>query len=170
MNCPNCEKIMKDKSYWYYGIGSWEKKLRKGGLHRHILKTVPAVVQVGPGHRLYDAEVIRPYDLRDEYYIDDPHNAQGASQAFGGNVFIDPNRVFYLARPGIRREAIVLGLGYRIGVMPPKGTEFPYRNIPLEGASFYFSAVTSSQTPTQPEIMRLLQLAKQNLDEAYPEF
>ena len=24
MNCPNCEKEMKDKSYWHYGIGSWD--------------------------------------------------------------------------------------------------------------------------------------------------
>lgn len=24
MDCPNCEKIMIDKSYWYYGIGSWD--------------------------------------------------------------------------------------------------------------------------------------------------
>ena len=24
MDCPNCGKIMKDKSYWYYGIGSWD--------------------------------------------------------------------------------------------------------------------------------------------------
>ena len=24
MNCPNCNKEMKDKSYWYYGLGSWD--------------------------------------------------------------------------------------------------------------------------------------------------
>ena len=24
MNCPNCEKEMKDKSYWYYGISDWD--------------------------------------------------------------------------------------------------------------------------------------------------
>lgn len=24
MKCPNCEKEMKDKSYWYYGFGSWD--------------------------------------------------------------------------------------------------------------------------------------------------
>ena len=24
MNCPNCNEEMKDKSYWYYGFGSWD--------------------------------------------------------------------------------------------------------------------------------------------------
>lgn len=24
MNCPNCDKEMKEKSYWYYGIGDWD--------------------------------------------------------------------------------------------------------------------------------------------------
>lgn len=24
MNCPNCDKEMKDKSYWYYGIADWD--------------------------------------------------------------------------------------------------------------------------------------------------
>lgn len=153
-----------------YAMGSWEKRLRKGGLHQQVLKTVPAVVQVGPGHRLYDAELIRPYDLQDACHIDDPHNSQSGPTSFGGNIFIDPNRVLYLARHGIRREAIARGLGYSIGVMPPKDAQSPFRCIPLEGAFFHFTSVTSSQAPTQPEIMRLLQLAKQNLDEAYPDY
>lgn len=24
MNCPNCDKEMKDKSFWYFGLGSWD--------------------------------------------------------------------------------------------------------------------------------------------------
>lgn len=24
MNCPNCNNPMQDKSYWYYGFGSWD--------------------------------------------------------------------------------------------------------------------------------------------------
>ena len=24
MKCPNCNKEMKDESYWYYGLGSWD--------------------------------------------------------------------------------------------------------------------------------------------------
>lgn len=24
MNCPNCNKEMKDKSYWYYGLGDYD--------------------------------------------------------------------------------------------------------------------------------------------------
>lgn len=154
-------------SYW---IGASEKKLRKGGLHRQILKTVPAVVQVGPGHRLYDAQIIRPYDLRSECFIDDPHSSLVKSNTFGGNLYIDPSRVLYIARSGIRREILLRGLGYSIGVLPPKGWDSEIRSIPLEGGFFHFVAVTHAHAPTQPEVMRLLQLAKQNLDEAYPDY
>ena len=54
--------------------------------------------------------------------------------------------------------------------MPPKNTETVFRNIPLEGCFFYFNATTSSQAPAKPEITRFLELAKQNLDEAYPDY
>lgn len=153
-----------------YAIGSWEKMLRKGGLHRQILKTVPAVIQVGPGHRLYDAEKISPYDLRNDSFIDNPHLSHVKNDSFGGNLYIDPSKTLCISRPGIIREVLLLGMGYTLGVMPPKGAESTLRSIPLEGAFFHFSAVTNTQTPAQPEIIRLLQLAKQNLDEAYPDY
>lgn len=153
-----------------YSLGSWEKHLRKGGLHRQILKTVPAVVMVGPGHRLYGADKISPYDLRNDSFIDNPSSPMIRSNSFGGSLYVDPNRVIYISRAGIQREAILQGLGFMVGVMPAKNSEPKFHCIPLEGAFFHYSAVTNSQIPAQPEIMRFLQLAKQNLDEAYPDY
>lgn len=153
-----------------YSLGAWEKQLRKGGLHRQVLKKVPAVIQVGPGHRLYDAESISPYDLRNEVFIDDPHVPLSRANPFTSNLYVDPDRVLYIASPGIRKEAVSMGLGFVVGVMPPKNSHSTLRSIPLEGGYFVFGAVTNTQTPVQPEIMRLLQLAKENLDEAYPDY
>lgn len=153
-----------------YSLGAWERQLRSGGLHRQVLKKVPAVIQVGPGHRLYDAQTISPYDLRNEVYIDDPHTPLSRSYAFSSSLFVDPDRTLFVANPGIRRATAAMGLGFLIGVMPPKGSNSVLRSIPLEGGFFVFGAVTNTQTPTQPEIMRLLQLAKENLDEAYPDY
>ena len=153
-----------------YSLGDWEKRLRKGGLHRQILKTVPAVIQVGPGHRLYDVEKITPYDLHEDQFIDHPNNSLAHSAAFSSNVYLDPQKILYIANAGLRQEALRRGLGFGVGVMPPKGTVSEIRSIPLEGCFFHYSAVTNTQTPTQPEIMRLLQLTKENLDEAYPEY
>lgn len=153
-----------------FAIGAWEKKLRKGGLHRQMLKTVPAAIQVGPEHRLYDASKISPYDLFDEHLIDTPQKSISKGQSFSSHIYVDPNKILYIAKGGIRREALMRGLGFGIGVLPPKGTETELRHIPLEGCFFYFSAVTHTQAPVQPEIMRFLQLAKANLDEAYPEY
>lgn len=153
-----------------YSLGAWEKQLRNGGLHRQVLKKVPAVIQVGPGHRLYDVQTISPYDLRNEVFIDNPHAPLSRSNSFTSNLFVDPDQVLFIANPGIRKEAVLRGIGFVIGVMPPRGANQPLRSIPLEGGYFVFGAVTNTQTPTQPEIMRLLQLAKENLDEAYPDY
>lgn len=153
-----------------YSMGNWEKKLRKAGLHHQLLKTVPAAIQVGPGHRLYNADKITPFDLQDDHFIDNPHKPMVKSHSFSSNLYVDPNKVLYIARSGIRREALLRGLGFSIGVLPPKGTESTLRSIPLEGCFFHFSATTNTATPAQPEVMRFLQLAKQNLDEAYPDY
>lgn len=153
-----------------FSIGAWEKKLRKGGLHRQMLKIVPAVVQVGPGHRLYDAKKVTPYDLHDDHFVDHPHNPLASNPSFSNNIYLDPAKILYIAKGGIRREVLLRGLGFGIGVLPPKGMETELHNIPLEGCYFHFSAVTNTQTPAQPEILRLLQLAKENLDEAYPDY
>ena len=153
-----------------FAIGSWEKKLRKGGLYRQMLKIVPAVIQVGPDHRLYNAKKITPYDLHDDHFVDNPQAPLASNPSFASNIYVDPGKILYIAKGGIRSEVLRRGLGFGIGVMPPKGTESVLRSIPLEGCYFHFSAVTNSQTPAQPEIMRLLQLTKQNLDEAYPDY
>jgi len=153
-----------------YSLGAWEKQLRSGGLHRQVLKKVPAVIQVGPGHRLYDAQAISPYDLRNEVFIDNPHASLSRSHSFSSNLYVDPERTLFIANPGIRREAVNRGLGFVVEVMPPKDSPGTLRSIPLEGGFFVFGAVTNSQIPAQPEIMRLLQLAKKNLDEAYPDY
>lgn len=152
-----------------FSLGHWEKRFRKGGLHQQILKTVPAVIKVGPGHRLYGAEKVHPYDLRNDSFIDDPHTSLLESNSFGGNLYVDPNRVIRITKPSIRKEVLQRGMGFVIGVMPPNESRGNLHCIPLVGAYFHFSAITNTQVPPQPEILRFLELAKQKLDEAYPE-
>lgn len=153
-----------------YSMGSWEKRLHKGGLHRQILKTVPAVIQVGPGHRLYEATRVTPFDLRNDSCIDDPHKPLTQTPSFASSLYLDPSKIMYLARPGVRRQALLQGLGFSIGVLPPKDAQSPLRSIPLEGAFFHFDAVTSAELPDKPEIQRFLELSQQYLDEAYPDY
>ena len=152
-----------------YGFGALERRLRKGGLHQQLLKTVPATIHVGPAHRLYNAERITPYDLRNDSFIDNPHHSLAKDSGISHSLYLDPGKILYLARPAVRRQALQQGLGFTIGVMPPKGTQSPLRYIPLEGAFFHFCALTYTDAPAQPEVLRFLELAKENLDEAYPD-
>lgn len=36
MNCPNCNKEMKDKSYWYYGLGDWDMDYPASFYEEHL--------------------------------------------------------------------------------------------------------------------------------------
>ena len=153
-----------------YAAGNWIKTVQQSGLHLHVLKTVPAVIHVGPGHRLYNAEKINPHDLRNDHYIDDPHAPLQGDNAFSSNLYVDPQKILHIGSPAVRKEAMMLGMGFVVGVMPPKNTASVFRSIPLDGCFFYFNATTNSQAPAKPEVTRFLELAKQNLDKAYPEY
>lgn len=150
-------------------LGYWEPLLRKNGARRQILKTVPAVIQVGPGHRLYHADKVSPYDLRNDAFIDNPQRPLSQNSIFKSNLCLDPSRVLFISKTGIRKQALMEGLGFTIDILPPKDTPTQLRSIPLEGAFFHFSAVTNAQVPLQPEALRFLQLVRQNLDLAYPD-
>lgn len=39
MECPNCKQEMKDKSYWYYGLGSWDMDYPDCLHEEHFCKT-----------------------------------------------------------------------------------------------------------------------------------
>lgn len=153
-----------------YSLGYWERKLRKLGLHQQVLKIVPAAIQVGPGHRLAGAKKVYPHQLYDECFVDDPRAPLHVNEPFANSLYVNPEKVLYISGGQLRREAILQGLGYGIGMMPPKGAENPFCSIPLEGCFFQFSAITYSKEPVHPQINRLLQLVRENLDEAYPEY
>ena len=97
-----------------YVFGSWEKRLKKGGLDCQILKTIPAVVQVGPGHRLYNAKRVYPHDLRTEVLVDNPHNPSSKNNQFNGVIYTDPSKTIYASGATARNQIVAQGLGYSI--------------------------------------------------------
>ena len=154
-----------------YVFGSWEKRLKKGGLDCQILKTIPAVVQVGPGHRLYNAKRVYPHDLRTEVLVDNPHNPSSKNNQFNGVIYTDPSKTIYASGATARNQIVAQGLGYSIRVMPAKNTHssLPLHYIPLEGVHYCLLAVTNPQRPAVPEVGRYLELLKEELDAAYPQ-
>ena len=154
-----------------FALGYWEKRLLKDGLHRELLKTIPAAVRVGKGHRLYNAESVLPHQLQNDRLVDNPINPNSRSSLFYGTIYTNPDNILYASSAGAQKELIQRGLAYSVCSMP----HIEYRNsdelryIPLTGVNCHLIAITNPQFPTPPEIIRFLQLLRTELTAAYPE-
>ena len=142
-----------------------EAKLAQNGLEYRILKTVPAAVQVGPGHRLYNAASVSPRDLENDMIVDNGSLPVVRSDYLHGVMYFKPENIL-VCEGGIASHVIREGLAYAITVMPPeherKNSIFHY--IPLTGVNHQVILVTNPNTPLSPEGVRFLELLDEELD------
>ena len=152
-------------------LGYWERMFDKGDLHRQVLKTIPAAIQVGPGHPLYDAKELLPQDLKNMTMVDNPHDPLSKGSIFSSVLYMRPENVLFAAKGPMQTALIRQGFCFGFTMLPPvqQRTTTEFRYIPLIGVNFHVLAVTNTQRPTPPEVLRILQVLKQNLTNAYPE-
>jgi len=155
----------------HYVFGNWEKRLKKGGLDYRLIRTIPVAVQVSPRHRLANKKTITPPELRNEIFVDDPHNPNTKSNLFNSTVYVDPDKVIYACDYNTRAMIVNRDMGYSLCSMPPAQIRQTAENrfIPLEGLNYYLLAVTNPQSPTPPEVTRFLELLESALTEAFPD-
>ena len=155
----------------HYVFGSWEKRLKKGGLDYRLIRTIPVAVQVGPNHRLAEKERISPPDLRNEVFVDDPHKPNSQNALFNSTIYTDPEKIIYACDHNTRSMIVGRGIGYSLCSMPSKKIRENTENrfIPLEGLNYYLLAVTNPQYPTPPEALRFLELLENALAADFPE-
>lgn len=148
-------------------VGYWEVVAKQAKLHRSVLKIIPAVVCVGPGHPLYNEDIISPLQLKDHLIVDGLQRPITRGILFRGAVPVTPDHILYADSPAARQELVNQGLAYYI-TKKPLECDLPDRKchyIPLEGVSYHITA-TRSQHPVSPEISRFLALLNKEL-EAY---
>jgi len=142
-----------------------EAKLAKYGLEFQVLKTVPAAVMVGPGHRLYDAVSVNPRDLEDDMIVDVQAMPIVRSDYLHGVMCFKPENVL-ICNNGSTQHIIEQGLAYSITVMPPEHERKKSicRYVPLTGVNHQVILVTNPNTPLSPEGIRFLELLDEELD------
>ena len=142
-----------------------ESKLAKQGLEYRVLKTIPTAVQVGPGHRLYNASSVSPRDLENDLIVDGHSMPIVKSDYLHGIMCFKPENIV-LCEGNTYNHMIREGLAYAITVMPPacerKNTDIHY--IPLAGINHQLILVTNPNTPLSPEGVRFLELINEELD------
>lgn len=142
-----------------------ESKLTKYGLEFQVLKRVPAAVQLGPGHRLYNATSLHPRDLENDVIVDNPSLPLIRSDFLHGVMYFKPENV--IACDGNAASLLIRkGLAYTITVMPPEEerNNGVFRFIPLTGVDHLLILVTNPNHPLSPEGIRYLELLNEELD------
>lgn len=152
----------------HFGERAFAYDVTTRGLAWQSIKQLPAVIRIGPGHRLYDKPEITIEDLRDDYIIeffsDDRTRKLSELRSFIG---FDFRRILASNDRTARYEMAARGLGYLVGAALPEGVidQYRFRSIPIPGLRYHIVAVTNPAQPVRPEIQYCLDCLQEKLAE-----
>lgn len=137
-----------------------ESLLEKHGLKRKVHETLPCVICIGPGHRLYHKPDLSPRDLERDRFIDTQNSELFSYRPIRSIMRIDPELVLPSTNVAISNELIRRGIAYTIRRMPPKDIieEFGFRCIPIEGIARHLVSIWNPANPLLPVIEQLMAL------------
>ena len=138
---------------------------RKHGLSYQLLANVPAVVCIGPGHRLYRQEHIRMSDFRSERLLDTEKDGLAAIGVMPAYLPINRDNVLVACGKDVRQEILMHGHAYSIQYMP--SAKFrrtsPMRYVPIQGLSYSVYAAANPAIPHCDQVDRYLTLLKEEI-------
>ena len=155
-------------AFMSYNVDNIEHRIRRDGLEGEELARIPLSVCLGKNHRLYSAEHLTAQDLQGETVV-----ASYSKVMPWGMIYrlTEPKRILRVSGTNARRELVRRGLAYYVCFQPPKSSRenSDRRFIPLEDIHYRVMAVTNPQRPKEPEVVRYLEILKQQLAEDYPD-
>lgn len=152
-------------AYFEPRIRVLEDRATKNGLSYRFLKTIPAAVCVGPGHRLYNATSVHPRDLENDIIVDNNSRPLIRSDYLRGVMCFKPENVV-ICDSTAAQKLIQMGIAYTITIMPTEKDEREdaVHYIPLEGVNHVLVLVTNPDHPLSPEGVRFLEILNEELD------
>lgn len=157
--------------HWQFEQNMLEQEglLEKHGLKRKLHETLPCVICIGPGHRLYHKSDLSPRDFESDRFIDTPNSELFSLRAIRSIMRIDPELVIPSSNTAISNELIRRGTAYTIRRLPQKDliAEFGFRCIPIEGLSRHLVSIWNPANPLLPVIEELTVLLDSELAGEY---
>lgn len=146
-------------------LRSTEGLLRARGLKWTVGKTIPATLRVGPGHRMYGKEGLRPHDFEGDILVDPPHEGTAYTEYLKNIMDINPDRVMLVGEQRTRYKLVSMGAAYSVGCKLPDyvNQQYGFRNIPLEDAQYKLLTVINPARPVPQEVTRFLILLDEEL-------
>ena len=147
-----------------------QAKVKK--LLREKLCVLPAMICIGPGHRLYTAEDPKPQDFAEDRLLDVPGRGVSELGVLLAYVPINKNKVLVCGNSALRKEILQKGQAYAIGHLPDRAIRKSedLRYIPIPGLTYIIAAYTDPIRPMTPEVTRYRELLKEEIRLSYDEW
>lgn len=135
------------------------------GLEFQKLTTIPAVISIGPGHRLYNQVNIEMQDFESELLLDTAKDGFANIGIMPVYLPINRNNVLVACGKDLRQKILMHGHAYSIEHMPHIDIlkNSPMRYIPVEGLTYTVFAVTNPEQQVCPEVKRFLQILMEEI-------
>lgn len=145
------------------------KKLPEGILERELC-TVPVVLLLGPGHRLYRKKPLLPEDFITESLLETPGRALSRVNTLRQAIPFDPNHSISVKHPNLREQLLAEGICFAIRRMPDQAylDQHQLRCVKLEGICQVVRCYTNTTRKTAPEIRQFLQFLEEALNNYHP--
>lgn len=119
-----------------------ESLLSSKGLQWQNIASIPAVIQIGPGHRLYHQQEIQPKDLQEDLFVDNLHDPLVKNDHLRSIIRLTPEKTVSVQSEQMRNQLVMQGLGYSIDAGTAENTTH-FRTIPIPEATYTLSVVTN---------------------------
>lgn len=153
---------------------------KKKKLQYMNLATIPAMIKIGPGHRLYNKPDLHPRDFAGDRLVDGAGTPVASSTVLLAYVPINKENVLVCNDRGLRQDILRKGYGYTITRLPARSAREAddFRYVPIPGLTYSVNAYYDPIRPMSPEASRYLELlqeeiaaaaARENVTEQQPE-
>lgn len=138
---------------------------KKKKLQSMKLATIPAVIKIGPGHRLYSKQDLQPKDFAGDRLLDGSGAPVANSTVLLAYVPINKENVLVCNDYALRQEMLRKGYGYCVTRLPARsvreGDDFRY--IPIPELTYSVNAFIDPIRPMSAEASRYLELLQEEI-------
>lgn len=129
------------------------------------LATIPAVIKIGPNHRLYNKSDLQPRDFAGDRLLDGAGAPVANSTVLLAYVPINKENVLVCNDPTLRREILRKGYGYCVTRLPARSEREAddFRYIPIPDLTYSVNAFLDPIRPMSPETHRYIQLLQEEI-------
>lgn len=142
-----------------------EAAMAARGLRTTVLKRLPIVLTIGPGHRLYDQPEINPRELENDFLAERQDGIHLYNPFLSGLLHLRKERTLFVSTERTRYQLVAQGLAYTIGFPCPQEItdQYQLRHIPLSNLYYVLVALDNPARPLHPAAATFMEYLKEEL-------